>query len=347
MSDIPSHSDSTEADTQAAGDACGSPRSLTRREALRLGVGALAAGTLAPGLLAGQERGQAGLGLAGGSAARARDLILKPIPTSGEQIPVIGMGTWQTFMVEDREEELAPLREVLRSFVELGGKVLDSSPMYDPAEEVTGRLATELGVVDDLWVATKVWTEGREEGIRQMEQSMAELRRDRIELMQVHNLVDAEIHLETLAEWREQGRFRYIGITNTSQQRYPAMEALMDDERLDFVQVNYSLAERTAAERILPAARDRGLAVLVARPFAGGNLFPRVQDRELPEWAAGFDIAAWSQFFLKYIVSHPAVTCAIPATSNPNHLRENMGACRGRLPDEATRRRMEELIDSF
>ena len=349
MKDRPPSSDSNgaEADAPGAGHAPGSARSLTRREALRLGVGALAAGTLAPGLLAGQGRTRAGLGLTGGAAARSRELILKPIPASGEQIPVIGMGTWQTFMVEDREEELAPLREVLRSFVEMGGRVLDSSPMYDPAEEVAGRLAAELGVLDDLWVATKVWTEGREEGIRQMEQSMAELRRDRIELMQVHNLVDADVHLETLAEWREQGRFRYIGITNTSQQRYPAMEALMDDERLDFIQVNYSLAERASAERILPAARDRGLAVLVARPFAGGNLFPRVQDRDLPAWAAEFDIAAWSQFFLKYIVSHPAVTCAIPATSNPDHLRENMGACRGRLPDEATRRRMEEYLDSL
>ena len=315
-------------------------RNLTRREALRLGAGALAAGALAPGLLASQGR-------PGGPSGLSRELILKAIPSSGEEIPVIGMGTWQTFMVEDREEELAPLREVLQVFVDSGGTVLDSSPMYDPAEEVTGNLAAELGILDDLWVATKVWTEGREEGIAQMEQSMSELQRSSIELMQVHNLMDADTHLETLSEWKAEGRFRYIGITNTSAQRYPAMEALMDDERLDFIQVNYSLAERESARRILPAARERGLAVMVARPFAGGGLFPRVQDRALPEWAAEFDCTAWSQFFLKYIVSHPAVTCAIPATSNPGHLRENMGAGRGRLPDEPTRRRMEALVDEL
>jgi diketogulonate reductase-like aldo/keto reductase len=315
-------------------------RSLTRREALRLGAGALAAGALAPGLMAQQGRSRA-------ASPHTRELITKAIPASGEAIPVVGMGTWQTFMVEETEEELAPLREVLRTFVEMGGTVLDSSPMYDPAEQVTGDLAAELGILDDLWVATKVWTEGREEGIQQMEQSMAELRRDRIELMQVHNLMDVDVHLETLQAWKEEGRFRYIGITNTSTQRYPAMEALLDDERLDFIQVNYSLAERQSGERLLLAARERGIAVMVARPFAGGNLFPRVQGQELPDWAADFDCASWAQFFLKYIVSHPAVTCAIPATSNPGHMRDNMGACRGRLPDQATRRRMEEVIDAL
>lgn len=314
-------------------------RSVSRREALRLGAGALAAGALAPGLMAQQGR-------SGVAHPRARELIMKAIPSSGEEIPAIGMGTWQTFMVET-EAEREPLREVLRTFVDMGGTVLDSSPMYDPAEEVAGDLAAELGILDDLWVATKVWTEGREAGIRQMEQSMSELRRDRIELMQVHNLMDVEVHLETLQAWKEEGRFRYIGITNTSAQRYPAMEALLDDERLDFIQVNYSLAERQSGERLLPAARERGVAVMVARPFAGGNLFPRVQGRDLPGWAADFDCTSWAQFFLKYIVSHPAVTCAIPATSNPHHMRDNMGACRGRLPDPATRRRMEEVIDAL
>lgn len=315
-------------------------RTVTRREALRLGAAALAAGAFVPGLLRGRAH-------AHGAPTGSRDLILKAIPASGEEIPAIGMGTWQTFMVEDREEELAPLREVLRAFVEAGGRVVDSSPMYGRAEEVTGALAADLGLLDDLWVATKVWTEGRDDGIAQMEQSLSELRRSNIELMQVHNLVDVEVHLETLAEWKAQGRFRYIGITNTSAQRYPRVEALLDDERLDFVQTNYSIAERRSAERILPAAMERGIAVMVARPFAGGNLFPRVRDRPLPEWAAEFDCTAWSQFFLKYIVSHPAVTCAIPATSNPGHMRENMGACRGRLPDEPMRRRMEAVIDAL
>lgn len=315
-------------------------RHLTRREAIRLGAGVLAAVPFAPALFTREAQAK-------GRSAVFQDLIRRPIPSSGEEIPAIGMGTWQTFMVEDREEELAPLREVLRTFVELGGTVLDSSPMYDPAEQVAGDLAAELGVLDDLWVATKVWTEGRDEGVDQMEQSMAELRRENIELMQVHNLVDVEVHLETLTAWKEQGRFRYIGVTNTSSARYPAMEAILDDERLDFIQVNYSLSEREAAERILPKAGERGVGVLVARPFGGGNMFPAVQGRELPDWATEFDATAWSQFFLKYIVSHPAITCAIPATSNPDHMRENMGACRGRLPDQATRQRMEELFDSF
>jgi aryl-alcohol dehydrogenase-like predicted oxidoreductase len=330
-------------------------RRLTRRDALRLGVGALAAGALAPGLLGGRThalatpgRDRATFGSGSEAAPLSRDLILKTIPSSGEQIPAVGMGTWQTFMVEPREEELAPLREVLRAFYDSGGRVVDSSPMYGNAEEVTGDLAADLDLLDDLWVATKVWTEGREEGIAQMEQSMSELRRpERIELMQVHNLVDVEIHLETLEEWKSRGRFRYIGITNTSAQRYPRVEELLDDDRLDFVQTNYSLAERESADRILPKARERGIGVVVARPFAGGNLFPRVSDVALPEWAADFDCTAWSHFFLKYIISHPAVTCAIPATSNPGHMRENMGACHGRLPDQAMRHRMEELIDSI
>jgi diketogulonate reductase-like aldo/keto reductase len=315
-------------------------RVITRRDVLRIGAGTLAAGALTPGLLA----ACAG---ADGRAPLHGELIRKAIPASGEEIPVIGLGTWQTFMVGDTEEELAPLREVLRSFVELGGRVIDSSPMYDPAERVTGTLASELGVIDDLWVATKVWTEGAGAGRAQMEQSMADLRRSTIELMQVHNLVDVEVHLDTLQTWKEQGRFRYIGITNTAAQRYPAVEALLDDERLDFLQINYSLAERDAAERLLPAAREREIAIITARPFAGGRLFPLVQNRPLPDWAAEFDCATWSQFFLKYIVSHPAVTCAIPATSNPRHLRDNMGAGIGRLPDPTTRRRMEALIDSF
>jgi diketogulonate reductase-like aldo/keto reductase len=318
------------------------PRLVTRRQAIGLSAGALAAAAL--GLGPGMGTGYAA---PPGSSPRPGDLIRKAIPASGEEIPVVGMGTWQTFMVEETEAELAPLRDVLRTFHELGGRVVDSSPMYGNAEKVTGDLAGQLGLVDDLWVATKVWTQGAAEGRAQMEQSMAELRRRNIELMQVHNLVDVATHLETLQAWKEQGRFRYIGITNTSLQRYPAVEALLDDERIDFVQTNYSLAERQAADRLLPKAMERGIAVITARPFAGGGIFSRVRDRALPAWAAEFDCTAWSQFFLKYIVSHPAVTCAIPATSNPNHMRENMGAARGRLPDAAMRRRMEQYVDSL
>ena len=311
-------------------------REISRRRAIRLGAGAFASVALGPGL---PDR------LRGGGPPQ-EPLIRKAVPATGERIPAVGMGTWQTFMV-DSEAELDPLREVLRAFYDLGGRVVDSSPMYGDAESVVGQLASELGILDDLWVATKVWTEGEAEGRAQMRQSLDELRRDRIELMQVHNLVDVEVHLDTLQAWKAQGRFRYVGITNTSERRYPRVEALLDDDRIDFLQTNYSLAEREAAERLLPKAIDRGVAVIVARPFAGGQLFSRVRGRELPGWAAGIGCEAWSQLFLKYVISHPAVTCAIPATSDPGHLRENMGGGRGRLPDEATRRRMEELIDGL
>jgi diketogulonate reductase-like aldo/keto reductase len=329
-------------------------RPLTRREALRLGAGALASAVVAPGLLSacggGVEDPDGGAVRAAGAGAPAdlvRQQILKRIPSSGEEIPVIGMGTWQTFMVERTETELAPLRDVLRLFHDLGGRVVDSSPMYDPAEDVLGELAADLGITEDLWMATKVWTEGREEGIAQMEQSLSELRRPNIELMQVHNLVDVEVQLDTLEAWKAEGRFRYIGVTNTSAQRYPAVEAILDDGRLDFVQINYSLAERASGERILPMARERDIGIITARPFAGGSLFQAVQGEELPAWASEFDCESWAQFFLKYIASHPAVTCAIPATSNPDHMRDNMGAGVGRLPDEETRRRMEDFIDGL
>lgn len=318
-----------------------SDRKLTRRQVLGLGAGAMAAAALAP--LAGRD-----LAAATSPAPLARDLILKRIPGTGEEIPAIGMGTWQTFMVDEVEAELAPLREVLRVFHDAGGRVVDSSPMYGNAETVTGDIARELGLIDDLWIATKVWTQGEAEGRTQMEQSMSQLQRPTsIELMQVHNLVDVEVHLDTLQAWKEQGRFRYIGITNTSASRYPQVEALLDDERIDFLQTNYSLAERGAAERLLPKAIERDVAVITARPFSGGALFPRVQGLALPAWAAEFDCTAWSQFFLKYIISHPAVTCAIPATSDPVHMRENMGACQGRLPDADMRRRMESFVDAL
>lgn len=302
---------------------------LTRRHALKLGVGALAATGLGPGIL---------------SAAAGLPQIMGTIPRSGEQIPVVGLGTWQTFMI-DSAEERPPLVEVLRRFVELGGTVLDSSPMYTGAENLTGEIAGELGIVDDLWMATKVWIDGEEEGRAQMAQSFDELKRNHIELMQVHNLRDADIHLATLEEMKANGQIRYIGITTSSQRQYDEVEALLDDERIDFLQINYSLAQREAAERILPKARDRGVAVMLNRPFGGGDLFGRFANEPIPDWAGEIDCTAWSQIFLKYILSHPAVTCAIPATSNPDHLVENMRGGRGRLPDEDLRRRMVALLD--
>lgn len=318
-------------------------RKLSRRRALEIGAGALAAATFSPSLLASPRP----TGARSGATAPQEDLILERIPRSGEQIPAVGMGTWQTFDVGTNERERAALLEVLRSFHRLGGRVIDSSPMYGNSEEVFGDLAVESGLSGDFWVATKVWIDGRAAGVEQMEESMSLLRRpSHIELMQVHNLRDVEVHLDTLDAWKLEGRFDYIGVTTSSERQYDDVAALFEAEgdRIDFLQINYSLGERTSAERILPMAQERGIAVMINRPFAGGRLFGAVGDRPLPAWASEFGCEAWSQFFLKYIISHPAVTCAIPATSDPEHLAENMGAGRGGLPDEETRRRMEEVV---
>jgi diketogulonate reductase-like aldo/keto reductase len=272
--------------------------------------------------------------------AGAAPLLQRPIPSSGEAIPAVGLGTWRTFDAGDGPAERGPLREVLGRFVELGGRVLDSSPMYGTAETVAGDLAAELGVTERLFLATKVWTSGRDAGLRQMEQSLRRLRARRLDLMQVHNLVDWRTHLRTLREWREAGRVRYVGVTHYTAGAHDDLERVLRDERLDFVQVNYSLGEREADRRILPLARDRGVAVLVNRPFAEGGLFRRVRATPLPAWAAEIGCATWAQFFLKWILAHPAVTCVIPATSRVQHLVDNMTAGTGALPDGPTRDRM-------
>jgi diketogulonate reductase-like aldo/keto reductase len=271
-------------------------------------------------------------------------ILQRPIPSSGEAIPAIGLGTWRTFDVGGSAADRDPLKEVLRRFVELGGRVIDSSPMYGAAESVVGDLATDLGVADRLFVATKVWTSGREAGVAQMEQSFRRLRARRLDLMQVHNLVDWATHLRTLREWKSAGRLRYLGVTHYTSSGYGELERVLRSEALDFVQVNYSLGEREAERRILPLARDRGIAVIVNRPFSEGGLFSRVRGQALPPWAAEFDCESWAQFFLKWILAHPAVTCAIPATSRPQHLADNMKAGLGRLPDPASRDRMAALI---
>ncbi|TVP45235.1 MAG: aldo/keto reductase [Gemmatimonadales bacterium] len=316
--------------------------SITRREALARGVGLLAAGVFFPHGVFGPRV----LSASGGPGIVGPEILTRAIPSSGERIPALGMGTWQTFDVGEDTSAREPLREVLRIFVEMGGSAVDASPMYGTSEEVLGDLAAELGIQDDLWWATKVWTEGAPEGVAQMEESMGLLRRPRIELMQVHNLVDTETHLATLEAWKEEGRIDYIGITRSQSRAFPEVERWMDDERLDFIQINYSMAEREAEDRILPKAAERGLAVMLNRPLGGGALFGAVEGRELPDWAAEFDCHSWSQFFLKYVLGHPAVTCAIPATSNPVHMRDNMAAGYGRLPeDPAIRRRMVEYLE--
>jgi diketogulonate reductase-like aldo/keto reductase len=279
-----------------------------------------------------------------GPAGATAPLLERPIPSSGERLPAVGLGTWRTFDVAASAAARAPLREVVQRFVALGGRVIDSSPMYGAAEAVAGDLAADLGVADRLFLATKVWTSGREAGIAQMEQSLRRLRARRLDLMQIHNLLDWRTHLRTLREWKAAGRIRYLGVTHYTASAYDELERVLRAEPLDFVQVNYSLGEREAERRILPLARERGIAVLVNRPFAEGGLFRRVRGRPLPDWVAEIGCESWAQVFLKWILAHPAVTCAIPATSRPQHLVDNMKAGTGALPDEATRERMAALV---
>jgi diketogulonate reductase-like aldo/keto reductase len=255
-------------------------------------------------------------------------------------IPVVGLGTWRVFDVGGSQSERAPLKDVLKNLVELGGRVVDSSPMYGSAESVVGDLAAELAITDKLFLATKVWTSGRDAGVAQMEQSLRRLRAERLDLMQIHNLLDWRTHLRTLREWKAAGRIRYLGVTHYTSSAYDELERLLRAESLDFVQVNYSLGEREAERRILPLARDRGVAVLANRPFAEGGLFQKVRTQAVPSWAAEFDCDSWAQFFLKWILAQPAVTCVIPGTSRPQHLIDNLKAAVGKLPDPAMRNRM-------
>lgn len=262
-------------------------------------------------------------------------------------LPVVGLGTYQSFDVGGGASERDPLKDVLRLFVQQGGKLVDSSPMYGPSESVVGDLATELGITGRLFMATKVWTSGREAGIRQMEESLRRMKVPRMDLMQIHNLLDWKTHLGTLKQWKAAGRIRYIGITHYHSGAYAELERLMRTKDFEFVQFNYSIAEREAEERILPLAREIGVAVIVNRPFAQASLFSRVRGKDVPAWAAEFDCKSWGQFFLKYILGHPAVTCVIPATAKPNHLLDNMMAGIGRLPDETMRRKMAAFMDSL
>ena len=267
-------------------------------------------------------------------------IVARAIPSTGERLPVIGLGTWQTFDVGTGAAARAPLEDVLSAFVELGGKLIDSSPMYGASETVAGDIAAKLALRAKLFVATKVWTSGRAKGIAQMEDSMRKLRADPIDLMQVHNLVDVETHLATLAEWKRAGRVRYVGVTHYTAGSHDDVARTIAAHPVDFIQINYSVGERDAERRLLPLARERGIAVIANRPFAGGNLFQRVRSKPLPEWAREIECDSWAQLLLKFVVSHPAVTCAIPATSRVAHLRDNMRAGYGRMPDERMRARI-------
>jgi len=280
-------------------------------------------------------------------AARAAERLQRPIPKTGETIPAVGLGTWQAFDVAGDAAETAQAREALKALVDLGGRVIDSSPMYGSAESVSGQLADELRVKAKLFVATKVWTSGKQAGIRQMEDSMRKLRVERLDLMQVHNLVDAGTHLATLRDWKSAGRVRYLGVTHYHAGAHADLEKIIRPGDIDFVQVNYSLAEPEADRRLLAVAADSRTAVIVNRPFAEGSMFRRVKDKPLPDWATEIGCASWAQFFLKWILGHPFVTCAIPGTRNPKHVADNLGAASGPLPDEAMRRRMSVYFESL
>jgi len=304
---------------------------IDRRTVLKL-VTAATATTLAPSGLV---------------AAEARRMTTRRVPGSGEEIPVIGMGSSETFDVGNDGMKRAVLQGVLRNLVEAGGRVIDTSPMYGSAESVLGDLIDDLGLGPRLWLATKVWTRGREAGAKQIDESFARLRTRKLDLLQIHNLLDWREHVPTLRALQASGKVRYSGITHYRADAHAELERVLGEEQFDWLQVNYSLAEREAEERLLPFCRDRGIAVMVNRPFADGALFARVRGKPLPGWAEEIGCSSWGQFFLRFVISHPAVTCVIPATSKPLHMVDNTNAGLAPLPDEAQRRRMAEYWQSL
>ncbi|MBI0538318.1 aldo/keto reductase [Roseomonas sp. KE2513] len=301
----------------------------TRRTALAALGGGLVAAAL--------ERG----------AAAQPALIRKPIPSSGEMIPVIGLGSARRYEDAKTEEDIGPLRETFRRFQALGGTVLDTSPTYGVAEPVMGGLMADLGIRSSMFVCTKVAVDNKEQGREQIEQSFRNLRTDRIDLIAVHNLRDITNELATLRELKAAGRIRYVGATTSFDRQYEAFEAMIRREALDSIQIDYALDNRNAAERIIPLARDRGMAVFINLPFGRGSVFRATQGKPLPDWAAEIDCTSWAQVMLKYIVSHEAVTCAIPGMAQARYVDDNLKAAQGRMPDAALRRRMEGYIDSL
>ena len=259
----------------------------------------------------------------------------RTIPSSGAALPVVGCGTWIGFDVAAKAAEMPQRAGVLSALFDAGGRVVDSSPMYGSAEQVVGQLLEAGGTQDRAFLATKVWTSGKRAGIAQMERSMALLRTRRIDLLQVHNLVDWRTHLDTLRDWKAQGRASYIGVTHYTDSAHAELEQVLATTALDFVQFNYSIADRNAEKRLLPLAAERGVAVLVNLPFGGGNVLKSLQSRPLPDWAASIGCTSWNQLLLKFVLAQPAVTCVIPGTSSPRHMRDNAIAGAGDLPDAA------------
>jgi aryl-alcohol dehydrogenase-like predicted oxidoreductase len=309
---------------------------LTRRDLIALAASAGAALSFDPRTLFAQGK-----------------LIKRAIPSSGEQLPVVGLGSSATFSQVARSEDVSALRDVFKTMADLGGTVFDTAPSYGASEEVAGRIVNELGIADKIFWATKVnavprggSTTDRASAMAQIETSFQRIKQDKIDLIQVHNLADMPTQFGLLKDLKKEGRVRYIGATTTSDRQYGELEQLMRSEPMDFIEIDYSIANRNVEEVILPLARERKIGVLVAVPFGRAALFPRVAGKPLPPWAADIDVTSWAQYFLKYIIGHPAVTAAIPATSRTTNMRDNMGGAMGRLPDEATRKKMVEYFES-
>ncbi|WP_420317726.1 aldo/keto reductase [Ekhidna sp.] len=277
--------------------------------------------------------------------SQTTQMMKRVIPSSGKTIGVVGLGTWQTFDVGNSSSAREPLKGVLRALVEGGGSVIDSSPMYGSSEKVVGDLSDELGIKNDLFYATKVWTTGKQSGINQMNASMHKMKANPMDLMQIHNLQDWKTHIKTLYDWKDRGLIRHIGITHYVNSAHDDLERIIKSEKIDFVQVNYSIIDRNAEKSLLPVAKDQGVAVLTNRPYAGGSLFRKTSGQQLPEWADEFDCKSWGQFFLKYLLANDAVTCVIPGTSKEKHMIDNMAAGYGRLPNENHKKKMVNFIN--
>ncbi|GGB86043.1 aldo/keto reductase [Dyadobacter sediminis] len=272
-------------------------------------------------------------------------ILQRSIPATGEKMPAVGLGSWQQFDVGTNAAERTPLKAVLQEMEKLGGKMIDSSPMYGRSEQVIGDLSTELKLNDRFFMATKVWTTGKQEGITQMNDSLRKMGRKKMDLMQVHNLQDWQTHLKTLKDWKEEGKIRYIGVTHYTDSAHARLEQIVKTAGIDFVQFNYSIRSRNAEKSLLSAAKDSGVAVIVNEPFDQGALFRAVKGKQLPDWAKEYDISSWAQYFLKYLLSNQAVTCIIPGTSDVKHLTDNLGAGLGKLPDENGRKKMLEWLE--
>jgi len=269
----------------------------------------------------------------------------REIPSSSEKLPVVGLGTWIQFDVGASDQIRAPLLEVLKTMHKKGGKVIDSSPMYGNSERVVGDLTSGLTFGSEYFFATKVWTSGKESGVKQMTASMQRMRRQTMDLMQIHNLLDWKIHLRILQGWRESGKIRYLGVTHYTESSHSYLEQIIKTENIDFVQFNYSIRSRNAERSLLETAKDNNVAVIINRPYDGGSLFSKIRVKKIPTWANELDIKSWGQFFLKFILSHPAVTCVIPGTSKPLHALDNMMAGFGRLPDQKEREKMAKFVE--